>query len=161
MRRSFLKYSLFCFIILVSFTGCQTDSVFTGNEIHETFTVNLAYGNQPGEPIDQLAHKWKELAEAESNGRLQFNLYPSSQLGSEADVVEQALFGSNVIILTGYDFLMNSVPDIGVLSAPYLVDDIDELFYLTETDWFEGLLGQLQKMGLDIVTTNTFLGNAI
>ncbi|PTM59176.1 C4-dicarboxylate TRAP transporter substrate-binding protein [Desmospora activa] len=124
----------------------------------ETITVNIAYGNHPGEPVDQLAHKWKELAEERSEGRLQLNLYPSSQLGSEADVVEQAKLGSNVIILTGYDFLMNFAPDVGVMTAPYLVDDFDELFALTETDWFEEQRSQLQQQGLDIVTTNTIYG---
>jgi tripartite ATP-independent transporter DctP family solute receptor len=124
----------------------------------EGYSINIAYGNQPGEPVDELAKKWKELAEEASDGRLELKLYPSSQLGPEKDVVEQAQMGNNVIVLAGYDFLMDYVPDAGILTAPYLVDDIDELLYLTETEWFEGLRSDLNEKGIDVVTTKTVYG---
>ncbi len=124
----------------------------------ETYEINIAYGNQPGEPVDKLANKWKELAAEKSDGRIELKLYPSSQLGSEKDVVEQAQMGNNVIVMAGYDFLMDYVPDAGILTAPYLVDDFDELLYLTETDWFEGLKNDLNDQGIDIVTTRTVYG---
>jgi len=124
----------------------------------EVYTINIAYGNQPGEPVDELAKKWKELAEEASDGRLELKLYPSSQLGPEKDVVEQAQMGNNVIVLAGYDFLMDYVPDAGILTAPYLVNDIDELLYLTETEWFEGLRNDLNEQGIDVVTTRTVYG---
>lgn len=124
----------------------------------ETIEINVAYGNQPGEPIDQMANKWKELVEEQSDGKLSLKLYPSSQLGSEKDVVEQAIMGNNVIIFTGYDFLMDYVPDAGILTAPYLTDDFDDLLYLTTTDWFADLTSKLNDEGIDIVNTNTIYG---
>ncbi|MCM2676113.1 C4-dicarboxylate TRAP transporter substrate-binding protein [Alkalicoccobacillus plakortidis] len=142
--------------LLFTLNACQSTTNASAEK--DVYTVNLAYGNQPGEPIDQVAHKWKELAEERSGGRLDFHLYPSSQLGSEADVVEQALFGSNVIIFTGYDFLMNFVPDLGVLTAPYIVDDVNDLFYLAETEWFDEQRQELKEIGFDVVSTNTLYG---
>jgi tripartite ATP-independent transporter DctP family solute receptor len=124
----------------------------------DKITINIAYGNQPGEPLDKQAQKWKELAEEKSEGKLELKLYPSSQLGSEKDVVEQAMMGNNVIIFTGYDFLMDYVPDAGILTAPYLTDDFEDLFYLTTTEWFDELAGKLNDKGIDIVSTNTIYG---
>ena len=121
--------------------------------------INIAYGNQPGEPVDELAKKWKELAEEKSNGKLELTLYPSSQLGSEKDVVEQATMGNNVIVMTGYDFLMDYAPDAGIMTAPYLTDTLDDLIYLTTTDWFKNdLTKQLNDQGIDIVNANTAYG---
>jgi len=128
------------------------------NSDEKTVVINVAYGNQPGEPIDQLANKWKELVEEKSEGKLELKLYPSSQLGSEKDVVEQAIMGNNVIIFTGYDFLMDYVPDVGILTAPYLTEDFDDLFYLTTTDWFKEQTDKLNKEGIEIVSTNTIYG---
>ncbi|MDQ0207189.1 C4-dicarboxylate TRAP transporter substrate-binding protein [Alkalicoccobacillus murimartini] len=150
-----LLHSFLFILLLVVLSACATPTATSEKEV---FTVNIAYGNQPGEPVDQVARKWKELAEERSDGRLDFHIYPSSQLGSEADVVEQALFGSNVIIFTGYDFLMNFVQDLGVLTAPYIVDDVDDLFYLAETEWFEEQRKELMDIGFDIVSTNTLYG---
>lgn len=122
------------------------------------YTINIAYGNQPGEPIDQLANKWKELAEEKSGNRLELKLYPSSQLGSEKDVVEQAIMGNNIVVLGGYDFLMDYVPDVGILTGPYLVNDIDDLLYLTTTDWFDGIRNSLHDKNIEIVTAKTVYG---
>ncbi|GAA0365573.1 C4-dicarboxylate TRAP transporter substrate-binding protein [Bacillus horti] len=153
-KKSYL-FLLFVVLLIVGTACSPTNSAADPDKV---YTVNIAYGNQPGEPVDQMARKWKELAEEQSDGRLDIRLYPSSQLGSEADVVEQALFGSNVIIFTGYDFLMNFVPDLGVLTAPYLVEDVNDLFYLTTTDWFASLEEDLKEQGFEIVNTNTLYG---
>ena len=128
------------------------------NNTNKKITVNIAYGNQPGEPIDQLANKWKELAEDESNNQLELKLYPSSQLGSEKDVVEQAVLGNNVVVLSGYDFLMDYVPDVGILNAPYLVESIDDLVYLTSTDWFDGIRSDLRNEKIELITADTVYG---
>ncbi|MBD1383272.1 C4-dicarboxylate TRAP transporter substrate-binding protein [Metabacillus arenae] len=166
--KKILSLLIFTFIlssILVACNSGTTNSSGESNEkegsptdSEEKITINIAYGNQPGEPIDQLAKKWKELAEQKSNGKLELKLYPSSQLGSEKDVVEQAMMGNNVVILTGYDFLMDYVPDVGILTAPYLTDSFEDLFYLTTTDWYKDLVSQLNGQGIDIVTTNTIYG---
>ena len=127
------------FLLALTACGSKGEQTSTGSssESTEKVTINIAYGNQPGEPLDLQAKKWKELAEEKSNGKLELKLYPSSQLGSEKDVVEQAIMGNNVIILTGYDFLMDYVPDVGIFTSPYLTDNFDDLLYLTTTDLFK------------------------
>lgn len=135
-------------------SGGNGGSEPAGNKI----TINVAYGNQPGEPLDQQAHKWKELAEEKSGGRLELKLYPSSQLGSEKDVVEQAIMGNNVIIFTGYDFLMDYVPDAGIYTAPYLTESIDDLLYLTTTDWHKDLVAKLEESNIVVLNTTTVYG---
>ncbi|MGM0876679.1 MAG: C4-dicarboxylate TRAP transporter substrate-binding protein [Bacillota bacterium] len=161
--------SMFAFLavmLIILTTACSsgasqkssTTSSTEGSSSEEKIEINIAYGNQPGEPIDQLANKWKELAAEKSNGRIELKLYPSSQLGSEKDVVEQATMGNNVIVMAGYDFLMDYVPDAGIMTAPYLTDNFDDLLYLTTTDWFKGLTSDINEKGIDIVTTNTVYG---
>lgn len=161
MKNIFLKGKflfVLCLMVLVLAACGSDDSANSKGDSDKKVTVNIAYGNQPGEPVDQLAKKWKELAEEKSDGRLELVLYPSSQLGSEKDSVEQAIMGGNVVIFTGYDFLMDYVPDAGILTAPYLTDNFEDLFYLTTTDWFADLEKSLNEKGIDIVTTNTLYG---
>lgn len=141
-----------------SSTGAGTKS--QGGEVgtDEQVTVNIAHGNQPDEPVGQLAEKWKELAEDRSDNRLNIEIYPSSQLGAEKDVVEQAISGNNVVVLAGFDFLMDYVPDAGILTAPYLADSFDDLLYLTTTDWFEDLENDLRDENIEIITAKTVYG---
>ena len=135
-----------------------SDSDSSGGSKDEKVTVNIAYGNQPGEPIDELAKKWEELAEEKSDGRLDLVLYPSSQLGAEKDVIEQALQGNNAIVLAGYDFLLDYVPDTGILTAPYLLDDTELLRKVTQTGWFDKIETQLNDKQFDLVIPNVVYG---
>lgn len=157
-RKRVILFSFFaaCVLLLV---GCGEANNSTENASKkEPVVVNIAHGNNPDEPIALMAEKWKELAAEKSNGMLELNIYPSSQLGSEKDVVEQAIMGNNVVIFTGYDFLMDYVPDAGILTAPYLTDDFDELIHLTTTDWFDDLERELNEEKIEIVNTTTIYG---
>jgi len=165
--RKFNTLKLSLATLLLAFTAAcsadtsgETETVPVSKEADskEKYSINIAYGNQPDEPIGKLAEKWKELAEEKSGNQLELKLYPSSQLGSEKDVVEQAIMGNNVVVLAGYDFLMDYVPDAGILTAPYVVDEIDDLLYLTTTDWYEGLRGDLREQKIEIVASQTVYG---
>lgn len=158
-----MVFGILSILIVFIISACSTESndedvKEEAGSAGEKYTINIAYGNQPGEPIDKLANKWKELAEEKSDKQLELKLYPSSQLGSEKDVVEQAVMGNNVVVLSGYDFLMDYVPDVGILNGPYLVEDMDDLIYLTTTEWFDGIRNDLRNAKIELITANTVYG---
>ena len=155
-----MKKTLLSGVLLSAFLlgACNSSDNSSGGSSEEKVTINIAYGNQPGEPIDELAKKWEELAEEKSDGRLDLVLYPSSQLGAEKDVIEQALQGNNAIVLAGYDFLLDYVPDAGILTAPYLVNDTELLRKVTGTEWFSKIDNQLNEKGLELVIPNVVYG---
>lgn len=124
----------------------------------KVYTINISYENNPGEPVDLAVQEWKRLAEEKSGGRLILETYPSSQLGSKVDVIEQMMTGANVIAIADASFLMDYVPDLGIVSGPYLTENYDQLFKLTQSDWFKEQEAKLQEKGLHIVTTKWIYG---
>jgi tripartite ATP-independent transporter DctP family solute receptor len=120
--------------------------------------VMIAYGNQPGEPIDKAMHYWADQVKEKSNGEIQFRLFPSSQLGSETEVMEQAKFGANIITISSYGYLMDTVPDLGIINAPYLSQSFEKKSKLLHTEWFEGLNDDLAEKGLKIVVPDVVYG---
>ncbi|EGU31427.1 DctP protein [Vibrio ichthyoenteri ATCC 700023] len=120
--------------------------------------VMIAYGNQPGEPIDQAMHYWAEQVKEKSDGEIVFRLFPSSQLGSETEVMEQAKFGANIITISSYGYLMDTVPDLGVINAPYLSQSFEKKSKLLHTEWFDGLNAQLSEKGLNIIVPDVVYG---
>jgi len=123
-----------------------------------TIYIKIAYGNQPGEPIDVAAHEWARLVRQRSGGRVVLQLFPSNQLGSQKDVTEQAMMGGNVLQITDPAFLMDLVPDMGILTGPFLCDSYDELLYLIETAWWKQLEERLRQRGVRIVAGNWIYG---
>ena len=125
----------------------------------EKIILKVGYENNPGEPVDVAAQKWAELAAERSNGRIELQLFPSSQLGSKVDLTEQMKMGSNVITITDGSFLMDFVPDIGILSGPFLGTTWDEYFTLTSSPWFDEQVAKLEKTGLTVLTANWAYGD--
>jgi len=124
----------------------------------KVYEVKIAYDLNPGEPADLAANEWKRLAEERSNGRLKVDLFPSGALGTKKDVVEQMLTGTNVIQITDGSYLMEIVPDLGVLSGPYLVTDYRDLFKVIESEWFDEQVKLLNDKGYEMVSAKWLFG---
>lgn len=75
----------------------------------EKYIIKIAYGNQPGEPTDLGVREWARLAAEQSEGRIELQPYPASQLGSQQDVSEQVHL-DNVSIWVGSARLFNKLP---------------------------------------------------
>ncbi len=126
----------------------------------QTIKIKIAYANNVGEPNDKAVREWGRLMKERSGGRVEFQYFPSSQLGSQKDVTEQLTIGSNVNVITISDggFLMDYVPAFGVTYLPYLYDSKEELFKLVDSDLFKDLSKQLETKGLYIVTSKWIYG---
>ncbi|PJG85198.1 C4-dicarboxylate TRAP transporter substrate-binding protein [Conservatibacter flavescens] len=120
--------------------------------------IMVAYGNQPGEPIDKAMHFWADRVKEKSNGEIIFKLFPSSQLGAETEVLEQARFGANIITISDYGALMDIVPDLGVINAPYISQSFEKKSKLLHSDWFKEVSGQLEQHQLHIVVPDVVYG---
>lgn len=130
-----------------------------GNEkITEKIVIKVGYDPNPGEPTDLSAKEWAKLVAERSDGKIELQLFPSSQLGSKKDLIEQATMGNNVITITDFSFLADYVPDFNVLAGPYMGNSFEDAFKITETEWFADLNKQLGEKGLHILNTNWAFG---
>lgn len=120
--------------------------------------INVAYENNPGEPLDKVVHYWADLVKEKSKGEIELVLYPSSQLGAKKDVTEQAMMGVNVITITDVGYLQDYDPDLGILFGPYLTDDPAKLFKIYEGAWYKQKEEILRKKGIHVVMTNYLYG---
>ncbi|MFG6138077.1 C4-dicarboxylate TRAP transporter substrate-binding protein [Halomonas sp. B23F22_10] len=120
--------------------------------------IRVAYGNQPGEPVDVAVKEWAENVEQASDGELTLSTFPASQLGSETDVMEQARFGSPIITITAYSNFMSSIPDLSVLDAPYLADSFDDKLQVFDSEWFAEQSQKVEEAGYHIVIPNAVYG---
>lgn len=121
-------------------------------------TIRVAYGNQPGEPIDVAVKQWAKWVDEESHGELKLQAFPASQLGSETEMIEQARFGSAIITIAAYSEFMDSVPDLSVVDAPYIADSFEDKFKLLDSDWFKQQNDKLNAAGYRIVVPNVAYG---
>lgn len=138
--------------------GCLALGFASAALAQKPVSIKVAYENHPGEPLDKVMRHWADLVKERSEGKVVFELYPSSQLGSKNDVMDQAMMGMNVITLSDVAFLADYEPDLGVLFGPYLTDDSTKLFKIYESDWFKQKEEALKQKGVHLVMTNYLYG---
>lgn len=125
----------------------------------DAVVIQIAYENNPGEPIDLGCKEWARLIEERSNGTMSVQLFPSSQLGSKTDLVDQMLMGEGIIHIGDAAFWADyGAPEIGIASAPYIYDNWDQYFKLLETDWWKEQVDLLAQNGLRLTTSNWAYG---
>lgn len=141
---------LFVLFLLAGFAGAADAA---------KYTLKVAYENNPGEPFDQSVREWARLFKEATGGEGELRLFPSSQLGSKKDVMEQMRMGAALVTVTDGAFLADfGIPDFAIMMGPYLGDDYRDIIKLSKTEWFAGLKKQLEDQGLHMLDANWFFG---
>lgn len=99
----------------------------------KVYKLNFGHTLTENDPFHQAYLKWAEAVNEKTGGKLQIEVYPSSQLGVEEDVLEQMKQGTNVGWQTDAARLGNYVNEFGVLLAPYFLENMDEVKALLDS----------------------------
>ncbi len=146
-------------IFMTAFAGITSlltpawNDAFAGN-----LRIMVAYGNQPGEPVDLAVKYWAKILKEKSNGEIILRPFPSSQLGDEGNVQEQAKMGANIIAIASYGSLADLVPDLGVINAPYVGTNVEQKVELVHSKKFSKLISKLDKKGFHAIVTDFYYG---
>lgn len=132
---------------------------FSGSALAAKYVIRAGYENNPGEPFDKAMHEWARLFKEATNGEGELQLYPSSQLGSKKDLMEQMTMGAAIITLTDGAFFADYIPDFAIMMGPYLGKDYTEVIKLSESPWFAEMSGELDKKGFHILAANWLYGS--
>jgi TRAP-type C4-dicarboxylate transport system substrate-binding protein len=125
----------------------------------KTYILKMSTQLAPDSIMVQGFNKWAETVGEKTDGVLTIQVYPSAQLGSDEDVIEQAIQGANVAVLTDGGRMSNYVKDIGIIGMPYIADDYAELRKITETPIFNGWIAQLAEQdGIRMLSANWYDG---
>ncbi len=126
----------------------------------ESFTLNINTALSTDDPMYIGLEALKAALEKRTGGKLQVKLFPGSQLGPDEAVLEQARAGASVAVLVDGGRLAPFVKEFGILGAPYLADNFDELRKVVTSPMFEGWVKKLRDAsGHQVFAFNWFQGD--
>ncbi|MBK9115797.1 MAG: C4-dicarboxylate TRAP transporter substrate-binding protein [Betaproteobacteria bacterium] len=112
------------------------------------------------DPMYAGLERMKANVEKRTAGKLTIRIYPGSQLGKDEDVLEQARAGANVAVLVDGGRLAPFVKEFGIMGAPYLVDNFDQVLRLTGSPLFRGWVDKLRNAAnLQVLAFDWFQGH--
>lgn len=90
---------------------------------------------------------FEKYVEEKTNGEIEVELYPATQLGNDKEVLESIKVGIAQMNLPGPAVLSNFVKDFSIISLPYLFDNVDIANRVVDGKWGKDLLQKLNKAG--------------
>lgn len=123
------------------------------------YTLNVSSSLTQDDPMFKGLNQFRDQVEARSGGRIAVKLFPSSQLGPDEDVLEQARSGAGVAVLVDGGRLAPFVKEFGILGAPYVVDNYEEMRKLVTSPLIENWNQKLRAAsGHQIFSFNWYQG---
>lgn len=99
----------------------------TAEEGGEAIELKLAHIYSTNSNEDQYFREFKERVEERTEGAVKISIFPNSQLGSEAETMQQVVLGTVDIAFGEGSSWANAVnkAELGVFGLPYLCSDLD------------------------------------
>ncbi|WP_110647981.1 TRAP transporter substrate-binding protein [Salinicola peritrichatus] len=115
--------------------GAALGATLLGSQTVLAADFTLKFGHLANEQNiwNKAALKFKALVEANSDGRIEVQVFPNEQLGSEMDVINSIQLGTADMTITG-ESLQNWAPKAAMMAVPYLFRDADHLRKTVESD---------------------------
>ena len=110
--------------------------------------LKLAHGLDNSHPVHKGMEYMAERVAEKSDGRLQIEIYPSQQLGTERQCLELLQIGSLAMTKVSAAVMENFAPNIQVLSLPYIFRDKEHGFKALDGEVGKKLLVQGEKYWL-------------
>lgn len=128
-------------------------------QAQQTYTLKFNHVLGPKEPYHEGFQKWSKAVADRTKGGLKIEVFHSSQLGKEEDIIEQIRQGANVGQNTDSARLGNYVPGIAVMNGPYFAETLEDVAKLHQSKTVIGWQNELaNKHGLKVVCFNWVQG---
>lgn len=133
-------YSLLFSLVLISFSSCEG--------ISSKKSLKLAHGLDVTHPVHKGMEYMAERVAEKSGGKLNIEIYPSGQLGSERQSLELLQIGSLAMTKVSAAVMENFSPNIQVFSLPYIFRDRQHAYNVQDGPIGKELLAQGEKYWL-------------
>ena len=122
------KISVFAIIFLLGI------SLIFASGSGESKSIRLKVGFPEGleNPIGIMCQEFKKIVEEKTNGEITVDLFPSSQLGGIREMLEATRIGNQEIVICTTGWVSSFVPQMSVLSFPYLFPEKEVAYDLID-----------------------------
>jgi len=117
-------------------------------------TITIRYADVQAENDTEIlaARKFAELVAKKSNGRIEVKVFPAGQLGDMKEIMQSVQTGTIEMCRNNPGWIADAgVKRFGVLSLPFIFDNLEHADKVIEGPIGKELLAEIQKSGLGMV----------
>jgi tripartite ATP-independent transporter DctP family solute receptor len=147
------------FVLCFSLIACSGGTSSTGStgstgsegSTKDKITLKLNHVGATTHPYHAGSEKFAELVSEKSNGSIEVQVFPASQIASGAKAIEFVQMNTLDIALESTMSLSNFVPEIDVLNMPFLFKDAEEAYKVLDGEAGQKLAAKSEEYGFKIL----------
>ncbi|MPM00473.1 hypothetical protein SDC9_46699 [bioreactor metagenome] len=120
----------------------------TGTTEFPTMTIKVGHSVSTDHGYHKGLEKFKEIVEEKTGGKVTVEIYPSSSLGSEREMIEGLQLGTVDMCLAATSQLTSFLPEYQVFDLPYIFTSRDEAWDTLDGELGQEMLDKLQEKGI-------------
>lgn len=148
-RKPLLMILLTLMMVSVFMAGCGSGNKAGSSSDNSSKTVKIKIAHVGTE--DTTLHtkyvKFKEVVEAESDGKFEVEIFPNSQLGGEREITESTQINNVQISSPAIGHLATMTPALQVFNLPFLFKDSEQAYEVLDGPIGQELLEDLDENG--------------
>ncbi|SDS65371.1 tripartite ATP-independent transporter solute receptor, DctP family [Gramella sp. MAR_2010_147] len=131
-KQDIFKRTFLMLLFIFTTFGCEKNS--------DTRIIKLGHGLDTSHPVHKAMTFMGERVKKKSGGRMQIDIYPNQQLGSERECLELLQIGSLGMTKVSTGVMENFAPGLKVFGLPFLFRDREHRFNVLEGEIGEAFL---------------------
>lgn len=112
------------------------------------FTLKFATGQDPSHPVNKRAREAIDRIKEATSGRVEINLFPANQLGSDTDLLGQIRNGAVDYLNIGSSVLATLVPTVGIVNTGFAFTSYDEVWKAMDGDLGKFVKTEIENVGV-------------
>lgn len=123
-------------------------SILSGRGDAAEFTLKFATGQDPSHPVNKRAREAIDRIKEATSGRVEINLFPANQLGSDTDLLGQIRNGAVDYLNIGSSVLATLVPAVGIVNTGFAFTSYDEVWKAMDGDLGKFVKTEIENVGV-------------
>ncbi|MCX7780737.1 MAG: DctP family TRAP transporter solute-binding subunit [Negativicutes bacterium] len=155
MKKRLLAIGLML-VLAISLIGCGSNKKTQGPEVvdpSKKYVLKLGHVANPSNPYAQGAVRLSELVKERTKGAVEIQVYPSSQLGDQRDLLEGLQLGTVDMTITSSAVLAHFIPKVQVIDLPYLFRDKQHVYKVVDGPLAKEIYAGIDKKGMEYLST--------
>ena len=150
------KSSILCAIVVamvsISFLiSCSSERASSSSVETDKIILKAGHPANATEPYHLGLVEMARIASEMSDGRVEIQIFPAMQLGSEKAMIEGLLLGTIDIVVTANGSATNFVPQLGILDLPFLFRDREHMYSVMDGEVGEKLKISMEERGFHLL----------
>ena len=140
MRKMFLAAAVAAMTLAAAITASAAE-----------YTISIGHTNAENDSWHLAALEFEKYVEENSDGRIEVEVYPNSQLGTEIEMIQSILMQSGCDLTFTGESMQTYEPDLGMIGMPYLIQSDEHMLAVLEGDVGKELEGLMEKAGMKVL----------